>query len=175
MNLTFNAIDVETANHHQRTICEIGIVHVADGQIQSEWQTLIDPEAQFSSWNIDIHGIDEEAVWRSPTLPQIWDDLSSRLRGSVLVSHSPFDRTAFAQATDHYQLQPLPVTWLDSRQIARRTWPNRSGGYGLKSIAEDLGIQFEHHRALADAKAAAQIVLQACAATHRDIDEWLRL
>ena len=105
----------------------------------------------------------------------MWDDLSSRLRGSVLVSHSSFDRTAFEQATDYYELEQLQVTWLDSVRIARRTWPDRYGrrGYGLKSIATDLGIVFEHHRALDDAKAAAQIVLKACEITNLDIDEWL--
>ena len=37
-NLTFNVIDVETANVDRRTICEIGIVHVEDGQVRDEWE-----------------------------------------------------------------------------------------------------------------------------------------
>ena len=174
-NLTFNVIDIETANADRRTICEIGIVHVEDGQVRDEWKTLIDPEDWFDPWNVEIHGIDEEVVKGSPTLPEIWDDLSSRLCGSVLISHSSFDRTAFEQATDYYELEQLQVTWLDSARIARRTWPDRYGrrGYGLKNIATDLGIVFEHHRALDDAKAAAQIVLKACEAANLDIDEWL--
>ena len=83
--------------------------------------------------------------------------------------------TTFEKATDYYELEQLQVTWLDSVRIARRTWPDRYGrrGYGLKSIAADLGIVFEHHRALDDAKAAAQIVLKACEITNLDIDEWL--
>ena len=174
-NLAFNVIDVETANIDRRTICEIGIVHVEDGQVRDEWRTLIDPEDQFDPWNVEIHCIDEEVVKGSSTLPEMWDDLSSRLRGSVLVSHSSFDRTAFEKATDYYELEQLQVTWLDSVRIARRTWPDRYGrrGYGLKNIAADLGIVFEHHRALDDAKAAAQIVLKACEVTNLDIDEWL--
>ena len=154
---------------------EIGIVHVEDGQVRDEWRALIDPEDQFDPWNVEIHGIDEEVVKGSSTLPEMWDDLSRRLRGSVLVSHSSFDRTAFEKATDYYELEQLQVTWLDSVRIARRTWPDRYGrrGYGLKNIAADLGIVFEHHRALDDAKAAAQIVLKACEITNLDIDEWL--
>ncbi|MXW77856.1 MAG: hypothetical protein F4Z57_02485 [Gemmatimonadetes bacterium] len=75
-NLTFNVIDVETANADRRTICEIGIVYVEDGQVRDEWKTLIDPEDWFDPWNVEVHGIDEEVVKGSPTLPEIWDDLS---------------------------------------------------------------------------------------------------
>ena len=42
--LTFNAIDVETANADRASICQIGIVHVRDGEIEDRWQTLVDPE-----------------------------------------------------------------------------------------------------------------------------------
>ena len=62
------------------------------------------------------------------------------------------------------------------RKIARRAWPERYGqrGYGLKNIARDLDISFRHHDALEDARAAAEIVLRACAATNTDIEGWLR-
>ena len=91
----------ESAKADRRTICAIGIVHVEGGQVRDEWKTLIDPEDWFDPWNV------EGVVKGSPTL-------SSRLRGSVLVSHSSFDRTAFEQATDYYELEQLQVTWLDS-------------------------------------------------------------
>ena len=74
-----------------------------------------------------------------------------------------------------YGLETLEVTWLDSARIARRAWPECYGrsGYGLKNIAKNLDISFRHHDALEDARAAAQIVLHACAATDADIEEWL--
>ena len=42
--LTFNSIDVETANADRASICQIGIVHVRDGEIGDQWQTLVNPE-----------------------------------------------------------------------------------------------------------------------------------
>ena len=74
-----------------------------------------------------------------------------------------------------YDLEQLQVTWLDSARIARRAWPERYGqrGYDLKNIARDLDISFRHHDALEDARAAAEIVLSACAATNTDIEDWL--
>lgn len=172
---TFNAIDVETANADRASICQIGIVHVHEGEIVDHWQTLVDPEDWFDPWNVDIHGIDEDDVRGSPTLPEVRSELRRRLRGSVLVSHTSFDRVAFERAMDRYDLEQLQVTWLDSAKIARRAWPERYGqrGYGLKNIAGDLGISFRHHDALEDAKAASEIVLHACAETGLSIEGWL--
>ena len=53
---SFVAIDVETANADLASICQIGLVTFADGQIVSEWQSLIDPEDEFNEINISIHG-----------------------------------------------------------------------------------------------------------------------
>ena len=170
--LTFNAIDVETANADRASICQIGIVHVRDGQLEEQWRTLVNPEDWFDPWNVSIHGIDEGAVRHSPALPEVCEELRARLRGTVVVSHTAFDRVAFERAMTRYQLEQLQVTWLDSAKIARRAWPGRSG-YGLKNIARDLGISFEHHDALEDARAAAEIVLRACDVTGMDIAAWL--
>ncbi len=174
--LTFNAIDVETANADRASICQIGIVHVRDGKVEDKWQSLVNPEDWFDPWNVEIHGIDEEDVRYSPTLPEIRDELRSRLRGSILISHTAFDRVAFERAMHRYELEQLQVTWLDSAKVVRRAWPERYGrrGYGLKNVATDLEIDFRHHDALEDARAAAEIVLRACALTEMDIEAWLR-
>ena len=92
--LTFNSIDVETANADRASICQIGMVHVRDGQIEDRWQTLVNPEDWFDPWNTSIHGISETDVRNSLTLPEVRDELRARLRGSVLVSHTSFDRVA---------------------------------------------------------------------------------
>lgn len=173
--LTFNSIDVETANADRASICQIGIVQVRDGNIRDQWQTLVDPEDWFDPWNVSIHGINESDVRGSPTLPQVRDELRIRLRGSILVSHTSFDRIAFERAMTRYNLEQLQVTWLDSAKIARRAWPDRYGrsGYGLKNIAMDFDIPFRHHDALEDARACAEIVLRACAETETNIEDWL--
>ncbi len=174
--LTFNSIDVETANADRASICQIGIVHVRDGKVEEKWQSLVNPEDWFDPWNVGIHGINENVVSLSPSLPEIRDELRTRLRGSILVSHTSFDRIAFERAMKKYKLEQLQVTWLDSAKVARRAWPERYGRrcYGLKNIATDLKIDFKHHDALEDAGAAAEVVLRACAHTDMDIEGWLR-
>jgi len=90
--VTFNSIDVETANADRASICQIGIVHVRDGKLEDEWETLVNPEDWFDPWNVQIHGIDEDDVKHSPILPELRSELRNRLRGSVLVSHTSYDR-----------------------------------------------------------------------------------
>ena len=173
--LTFNSMDVETANADRASICQIGIVQIRDGEIIDQWKTLVNPEDWFDPCNVSIHRIDEDCVKNSPTLPEIRGELRSRLRSSILVSHTSFDRVAFERAMTRYDLEQLQVTWLDSAKIARRAWPDSyvRSGYSLKNIAKDLNISFKHHDALEDARAAAEIVVRACVATGTDIEEWL--
>ena len=174
MGLTFNVIDVETANADRASICQIGIVQVVDGQVSDTWETLVDPEEPFDFWNIRVHGINEDEVQGSPTMPQIRDELRRRLRGSYLVSHTGFDRVAFERAMSKYRLEQLQVTWLDSVAIAKSAWPD-NGRWNLKALAAKLGVSFKHHDALEDAKVVSKIVLQASQETGRNFEDWVHV
>ena len=172
--LTFNAIDVETANSDRSSICQIGIVRVRNGEIQETIDWLINPEMGFNSYNIRIHGIDDDMVKDSPTIPSVAIELRNLLEGTVLVSHSPFDRQALDNAMDRYGLEAIRSTWLDSSMCARRAWPNRfNSKWKLNYVASELGIDFQHHNAAEDARVAAEIVLQASLHTGVDIEGWL--
>ena len=175
MNLTFNAIDVETANASPASICQIGVVHFREGKIRDRWSTLVDPEEGFHWFNVDLHGIDEGTVECSRTFAEVYDELLDRAEGNALVSHTSFDRIALEGAAEKYGLAPIAATWLDSAVIARRAWRGRyRRRWGLARIAGDLGIAFEHHTAVEDARAAGEIVLRACEHAGVDIDGWIR-
>lgn len=175
--INFNAIDVETANADRASICQIGIVRVIEGQIVDQWKSLVNPEDWFDPWNVRVHKIEESDVKNSPTIPELREELRTRLRGSILVSHTNFDQVAFERSMKKYKLEQLQVYWLDSAKIARRAWPEQYGsrGYGLKNLAKDFGIEFLHHNALEDARATAEIVLRACADTGIGIEDWLSM
>ena len=51
-NLTFNAIDVETANRTRASICQIGIAQVQVGKIKRAASFLVNPEEPFESFQI---------------------------------------------------------------------------------------------------------------------------
>lgn len=173
-NLTFNAIDVETANSDPSSICQIGIVSVRGGIIKSQLSVLVNPEAQFSEFNVNLHGIDPAKVSGCAVLPDLEAQLRRLLEGTVLVSHTGFDRRAMNGAMERYGLRPLRAKWLDSSMVARCAWPQRyRRHWSLALIAGELGIEFRHHDAMEDARAAGEIVLCACRLTGVDIDGWL--
>lgn len=174
-NLTFNAIDVETANRNRASICQVGLVQVRGGRISNTLNVLVDPEEPFEPINTSIHGIDEEAVRDAPSMNRLYRDVRAIIEQAPLVSHSSFDRQALERAAEKYGLELPPILWLDSGKIARATWPDRYGreGWALKKIAQDLKIEFRHHDALEDAMATAQILLHAHRESGLDVDDWL--
>ena len=174
-NLTFTAIDVETANADPSSICQIGIVRVCDGEIKDQMSMLVNPEQSFNSANVGLHGISGATVENSVTLPQLYIRLRRLLEGAVLVSHTPFDRVALKEAMFRYGLELFHAAWLDSAEVARLAWPAtyRRRSWSLAAVATDLGIIFRHHDAAEDARASAEIVLHACKLTGLDIDGWL--
>lgn len=173
--MNFVAIDVETANADMASICQIGLARYEQGALAYEWETYVDPEDYFDGMNIAVHGIDESTVKGAPTFPEIAGTLRSHLQASVAVCHTHFDRVSIHQASQKHGIEAPNTTWLDSARVARRTWKECAWkGYGLAKVCKMLGYEFEHHDALEDAKAAAQILLAAMDTTGLGLDEWLK-
>lgn len=156
----FVALDVETANGDIGSICQIGLAAFKDGELSREWSSLINPEEPFSAFNIGIHGITAEDVAEAPTLPEVARTLRAWLNRQIVVCHTLFDQKALTQGFVKYGLPELRCRWLDSCQVARRTW-NSPDGYKLPVICGIIGHTFTHHDALEDAKAAGALILAA--------------
>lgn len=171
----FTVIDVETANADLESICQIGVARFEEGELRSDWESLVDPEDYFDPINVAIHGIDESRVANAPTFYDLYDELLSLLSGQVVVSHTHFDRVALHRACEQFELSSVTCTWLDSARVVRRAWPERyaRAGYGLANVATDLGINYRAHDALEDARATGLIVLRAIESTGLSISDWL--
>jgi DNA polymerase-3 subunit epsilon len=159
----FIALDVETANADFASICAIGLVHFRASTVFKSLTILIDPEDEFADANVRIHGICSRDVIGKPTMAKVFPIISAALQDSAIIHHSPFDRTALAQAAVKYGTGGLPCVWLDSCQVAKQTWESfrEDGGYGLANLARAFGILFRHHDAAEDARAAGLLLLRA--------------
>lgn len=171
--MDFVAVDVETANADLASICQIGVVAYTDGVAVDYWQSLMNPEDYFDDFNIAIHGIDEDAVKDAPIFPDICETVAKHLQGNVVASHTAFDRVAIARVHEKYYLKQPNCQWLDTARVVRRTWPEFSRkGYGLGNVAETLGIDFRHHDAQEDARAAGEILIRAIQVTGISLTAW---
>jgi DNA polymerase-3 subunit epsilon len=172
--MDFTAIDVETANPNLASICQIGVVQFREGKIANRWKTLVNPQDDCDPINVAVHGIDESAAESSPTFSDVKPELDRLVHSSVVCCHTAFDRRAIAAVHARFQLVPSPWKWLDTSRVVRRAWPDRArAGYGLRPVAEMLGISFRHHDAEEDARAAGEILLRAIAHTGVSLMEWL--
>lgn len=173
--MNFVALDVETANPDMASICQIGLVKYTNDSLEDEWKSYIDPEDYFDGSNVYIHGINERKVRGAPKFPEIAEKLYSYLNGYIVVSHTHFDRVAIHKATLRYEIQPIECKWLDSARVARRTWEEFAWrGYNLKNICNTIGYEFNHHDALEDAKATAQVLIAAIDKSQLNLEEWLK-
>jgi len=171
--MDFIAVDVETANADVASVCQIGIVAFENGRVKESWQTLVNPEDDFDVVNVSIHGIDQRAVRGAPTFSEIYGSVRTWLAGSIVASHTPFDRLAVERVVEKYGLEQVACAWLDTARVARRAWPQFSQrGYGLANVAGHLGISFVAHNAEEDARAAGELLVRAMEETGMAIHEW---
>lgn len=158
----FFALDVETANNDRGSICQIGVACVRPDNSIDTWVTYVDP--QVGRWVFTgLHGISARTVQGAPTFAEVLPVLQNALGGAIVYQHSGFDRSAVKAACGNCGL-PIPEwNWRDSVHVARAAWPELrgNGGHGLASLKQYLGLEFEHHDAGEDARAAAEVVLLA--------------
>jgi DNA polymerase III subunit epsilon len=157
---TFVAIDFETANRSRESACSIGMVRVEKGQIVQREHYLIrphQPEFEFTY----IHGICWKDVAKEPTFGERWPEIEAVLKGTEFIAahNAAFDRGVLNACCDIYGIQRPQQDFLCTVQLARKTWklhPTK-----LPNVCDYLGLELNHHHALSDAEACAQIVIAA--------------
>lgn len=159
--MDFVAIDFETANSLRTSACSVGIVVVRNGEIIEEVQTLINPLSEFNYYNTKIHGITDYMVQDAPTFQEYWPQLKQYIDGQTIIAHNAsFDIGVLKESVKRcYEEQPH-FDYACSYRIAKKVWPNLYN-HKLSTVANYLSIQFKHHDALEDARAAALITIEA--------------
>ena len=172
--MNFVVIDVETANQHAGSICQIGIASFRSGQLSGLWGSLVNPEDFFSAFHQSIHGIRQEHVIDAPNWVEVQCEIRARVERRTLASHTYFDLRAVKSANERYGLEGLPCSgWLDTCRIARAAWPHLTS-HKLTALAREFGIVYQAHNATEDARCAGEILLLAAHATGYTLEELLR-
>lgn len=159
----FVAFDVETASSAAQSICQVGLACVDHfGRIDT-FSLLVNPRCAYSYFNTALHGIDASMTAGAPDFAEVIVTLLPLMVGQPIVQHSTFDQRAVKAAARHYGLAEPPLVWVNSVTIARMAWPEwrGQGGHGLGHLKKRLALEFQHHDAGEDARAAAQVVLLA--------------
>ncbi len=160
--MTYYVLDVETANRHPYSICQIGIVEVNDFEITKTWLFMVNPDGPYEYHNVKVHGITEEDTQDAPTFAALYDELYEILSGHYCIQHTTFDQLAIDRSALRIGKKRIPMIWVDSAKIAQSTWDElKDCGFGLQALADHFGIVYKAHNALEDAKTTAKVVIQA--------------
>lgn len=161
--MNFAALDFETANSDRNSACSLGIVIVEKGEIVDQLYWLIKPPRMyFHPINISIHGITEKDVQDKPEFNELWNEIYPHIKDKVLVAHNAsFDISVLRHILDTYSIAYPEQDYYCSVTAARKTWTGLMN-YRLDSVAEYLGITFNHHNALEDALVSAKIIIESC-------------
>jgi len=150
---TFTAIDFETAQGASHSICQTGIVRVVDGVITEQRSWITQPPGNYY-WPhfTDIHGMSAVTTANSPTFDRIWPAIAPYLSGQHVVAHNGhgFDFRCIRSVLQYYELPPVEFTGHCTYKIFRRN---------LADLCRQFEIPRNHHDALSDAHACAQLFL----------------
>lgn len=150
--------DTETPNSRNDSICSIGISVVENGEIVEERYDLVDPEARFDVFNVQLHGISPDMVRYEKNFPVLWEELAPIMDSGVLVAHNaPFDMGVLSKLFCRYGISRQPDPYVCTVRLGRKCMPD-APNHKLNTLCELLGIQLDHHNAASDSHACAELL-----------------
>ena len=158
---TYVVIDVETTggrgeNHR---VTEIGAVKVRDGRIIDRFQTLLNPQRAIPAGITRLTGISQEMVADAPFFADVADDFEAFIDNSIFVAHNVEFDYGFIAGEFARIGRPFRLPKLCTCSSMRKLYPGHRS-YSLDSLARAYDIPLkQHHRALCDAEAAAELLL----------------
>jgi len=151
---TFTALDFETAHHERFSICQVGLVRYEAGAKTRELNLLVRPPANYFLESFTaIHGIRPEDTAASPTFVEIWPQVAPFISGQRVVAHNghSFDFDVLRKTLIHYNLSVPVFEGICTYQIYHKK---------LSVLCAEHAIALNHHDALSDAHARAQLYLK---------------
>lgn len=178
----FVVFDIETTglNPSRDGITEIGAVRVENGRITGSFSTFVDPGMPIPEHITKLTGITDAMVAGAPGISQAVGDFLDFAGGLPLVAHNASFDTGFIRYRAQQCGRELDNVIVDTLQLSRKLFPELNR-HKLDIVAKHLGVSLKnHHRAVDDAQAAAEIFIKCMeivagkgAAAVRDIDRVL--
>ncbi len=158
----FVVFDIETTGlspQHEK-ITEIGAVKISKRQIVDRYSQLINPERKLSAKITELTGITDEMLVDKPTIDKVLPEFLDFVGDSMLVAHnSDFDTGFIRQNCVNLNLKYRSKA-IDTVALSRTLLIDLRS-HKLNLVAKRLGVRLDnHHRAVDDAQATAEIFLK---------------
>jgi DNA polymerase III subunit epsilon len=154
-------VDLETTGgqlpYHR--ITEIGAVKIRSGVVEGEFQTLVNPGRVISREIEELTGITNQMVKSAPTFGEIAEAFEEFTKDCIFVAHNVSFDYGFLQAEFERLEQKFVRPYICTKSGMKKHYPGLPS-YGLKNLCAHFNIPLvNHHRALADAKAASELLI----------------
>ena len=151
--------DVETPNLRNNRMSAIGICIVEGGKTIDRFYSVVNPDVEFDAFNVCLTGITPEMAERSPNFTQLWKTVSPLLQSGLLAAHNAqFDMSVLAKCLSAYGIDcPKTTQYLCTCRMSKAAAPFLPD-HRLDTVCHALHIPLEHHNALSDANACAEIL-----------------
>ena len=158
----FIIVDLETTGLKpgKAGITEIAAIRLDNGRISAEFHSLVNPGRRIPTAITRLTGITNEMVRDQPSIDTVLPQFLSFLGSTVVVAHNAAFDLSFLNFEAHRLFAaPLLNSSLCTLLLARRLLPELRSR-SLDALASHLGIaEFDRHRALGDARIAAEVLL----------------
>ncbi len=160
---SFISIDVETASKYERgSICQLSIAEYKNGNIDTIYDSLINPLCELDPTLCHIHGIMPNDIKHAPCFKEAWIEIAPLIKDKKVICHNAiFDISAIEKAMYDNKIDPMEIIYTCSLMASRRAWPGLPT-YRLNSLCERFGIEIDHHNAASDARACCELTLRIC-------------
>jgi DNA polymerase-3 subunit epsilon len=162
-NATYVVVDLETTGLRpgQSGICEIGAVRLRGFEVETEFQTLVDPGLPIAAGASALTGLRSEQLRGAPDPAEAVRRFLDFAGDAVLVAHNArFDLAFLDRETERLTGSRIGSAVVDTVRLARTLLAGRVAGFGLGQLAWFLDTaERPCHRALPDARATAELLL----------------
>lgn len=172
LNDTYVVFDLETTGFSPKNdaIIEIGAVKIKNGVIIDNFSEFVNPRRAIPYKITELTGITEDMVRDAKSIHDVLPRFLEFIGDAVVVAHNAsFDCSFIAKNSNDLGLEFSP-TVVDTVQVCRFLYPELKS-VKLNIVAKYLGIKLEsHHRAVDDAKATADILLECIKKIKEDLE-----
>ena len=159
---TFVVFDLETTGFSPISdrIIEIGAVKVEQGRITERFSSFVNPKIPIPFKITQLTSINDSMVMDAPDIEAVLPQFLDFVGDAVLVAHNAGFDVSFIEQNMRYQDMTPDLTSVDTVAMARILMPTLAK-FKLNVVAKALNISLEnHHRAVDDAGAAAEIFVK---------------
>lgn len=153
---TFVSLDFEYLYHSRYdTPCAVAMVKIVDNVIVGKYYTLI-YQPKMPLRLAPNNGITPEMITSAPQYDKVYEDMVYFTAGFPIVAHNASTERKVLTDTPHPSHLPDLSNhyFIDTDAL--------SGHRSLPTLCEEYGIPLNHHNALSDAEACAEVYLRLC-------------